>query len=63
MIRQGTPEWFKARLGKVTASRIPDLVARTRTGWAASRAAYLSQLVGERLTGFATDGYVNPAIK
>ena len=63
MMQQGSLEWFEARLGKVTASRIGDLATRTRTGWAASRAAYLNQLVGERLTGVSADAYVSPAMQ
>jgi len=51
MIEQRTTKWFEARLGKVTASRVADVVARTRTGWSASRAGYLNQLLAERLTG------------
>jgi putative phage-type endonuclease len=50
MIAQRTPEWYAARLGKVTASRVGDLTARTRAGWAASRANYLNQLLAERLS-------------
>ena len=44
-IIQGSPEWFAARLGKVTASRVADIVARTKTGVSASRATYRAQLV------------------
>jgi len=32
-MEQGTEEWFKARLGKVTASRVADVVAKTKSGW------------------------------
>ena len=51
MIEQGSPEWFAARVGRVTASRVSDVVAKTRTGWGASRANYMAQLIAERLTG------------
>lgn len=60
---QGSPEWFAARLGKVTASRIADVVARTKSGWGASRANYMSALVCERLTGVKEDTYVNAAMQ
>lgn len=50
MIVQRSPEWFAVRLGKVTASRVGDLTARTRTGWSASRSNYLNQLLAERLS-------------
>lgn len=48
--RQGSNAWHALRCGRVTASRVADLVARTKTGWGASRTTYLSQLVVERLT-------------
>lgn len=48
---QRTDEWFAARLGKVTASRIADLRKKTKTGWAASRKDYMADLIAERLSG------------
>lgn len=48
---QRTDAWFAARLGKATASRMGDLLARTKTGYGASRAAYMGQLITERLAG------------
>ena len=63
MIEQGTPEWIAQRLGKATASRMADIVAKTRTGWGASRANYLAELVAERLTGFPQDTYINAAMQ
>ena len=61
-MEQRTPEWFARRLGKVTASRIADLMAKTKSGPAASRANYLAQLVTERLTGRPTEGYESTAM-
>jgi putative phage-type endonuclease len=61
-MEQRTPEWFAKRLGKVTASRIADLMARTKSGPAASRANYMAQLVTERLTGAPTESYKSPAM-
>jgi putative phage-type endonuclease len=59
-IIQGTPEWFAARCGKVTASRVVDLLAKTKSGYSTSRANYAGQLVAEILTGEpAEDGYIN----
>jgi putative phage-type endonuclease len=63
MIPQGTPEWFAARLGKVTASRIADATARTKTGWGASRANYMAELIAERLTGTQSESYTNAAMQ
>lgn len=60
---QRTAEWFAARLGKATASRIADIVARTKTGWGASRANYAAQLVAERLTGTPADSFTNGAMQ
>lgn len=62
-IVQGTPEWFAQRLGKVTASRLADVMAKIKTGEAASRATYRAELVAERLTGKAAEGFTNSAIK
>lgn len=50
-IIQGTPEWFALRLGKVTASRVSDVLATIKSGEAKTRADYKMQLVGEIITG------------
>jgi putative phage-type endonuclease len=63
MIEQGTAEWLQERCGKVTASRIADLMAKTKTGWGASRANYAAQLIAERLTGCVQDSFTNAAMK
>ena len=62
MIAQGTDEWFQQRLGKVTASRISDVIAKTKTGVSTSRQNYLIQLVSERITGKKGDSFVNQAM-
>lgn len=62
-IIQGSPEWRSIRLGKVTASRVSDLVAKTKTGWGASRANYMAELIAERLTGVPADTYTNAAMQ
>jgi putative phage-type endonuclease len=59
MIEQRTEAWFQSRLGKVTASRISDVIAKTKTGVSTSRQNYLIQLVSERLTGKKGDSFVN----
>ena len=61
-MEQRTEEWFQHRLGKVTASRISDVIAKTKTGVSTSRQNYLIQLVSERLTGKKGDSYVNQAM-
>lgn len=62
-MEQRSVEWFAARCGKATASRIADVVARTKSGWGASRANYAAQLVTERLTGMAEEGFSNTAMQ
>jgi putative phage-type endonuclease len=62
-ITQGTPEWFAARLGKATASRIADIMARTKTGYSTSRANYAAELVCERLTGQVTETFKSAAMQ
>jgi putative phage-type endonuclease len=62
MYEQGSQEWLQERCGKVTASRIADLMAKTKTGWGASRANYRSQLICERLTGCVTPSFTNAAM-
>ena len=63
MAEQGSPEWHAMRCGKVTASKIADMLAKTKTGWGASRANYRAQLVAERLTGVIAEGYTNAAME
>lgn len=63
MTIQGSAEWFAERLGKVTASRVSDLIAKTKSGWGASRANYAAQLVAERLSGTAGESFSNAAMK
>ena len=63
MIVQGTPEWFAARLGKVTASRVADVIAKTKTGYSASRANYMAELIAERLSGARSEGFTNAAMQ
>lgn len=62
-MEQGSTEWIEARLGRVTASRIADVMARTKSGWGAGRANYKAELVAERLTGAAGDSWQSPAMR
>lgn len=62
-MQQGTTEWLQARAGKVTASRVADVVARTKTGWGASRANYMAELISERLTGVPASSFTNAAMQ
>jgi hypothetical protein len=51
------PEIVEQRLGRLTASRIADATARTKTGYGASRANLMAALICERLTGVQTASY------
>jgi len=61
-MEQGSSEWFAARCGKVTASRVADIIAKTKTGPSASRDNYLAQIVCERMTGKPAESYSNAAM-
>jgi putative phage-type endonuclease len=63
MIEQGTQEWLELRKGKVTASRVADILAKTKTGVSASRANYLMELAIQRVTGFIEESYTNAAMQ
>lgn len=59
---QHSPEWWAARCGKVTASRIGDLMARNQPhkgqtvgDWSAKRQHYLDEKVAEIITGKPRD--------
>lgn len=60
---QRSEEWFAIRIGKVTASRVADILAKTKSGYSASRDNYMAQLVCERLTGQKADGFTNAAMQ
>lgn len=63
-IAQGTPEWLAARAGRVTASRIPDVMAKIKTGEAATRRDYRAQIIAEILTGQPQgDTFTNEAMR
>lgn len=61
---QRSEEWFAARLGRVTASRVHDIVAKTRSGAAtAGRKNYKAELIVERLTGEREAGFTSAAMQ
>lgn len=63
MMEQRTDDWFTARLGKVTASSLYKVLAKTKTGYGADRGNYMTQLVLERVTGTKADSYTNAAMQ
>jgi putative phage-type endonuclease len=60
---QGTDAWFAMRLGKVTASRVADVMAKTKTGVAASRQNYLIELALQRVTGVFEQSFTSQAMQ
>lgn len=60
---QGTEEWRQARCGSLGASALHEVVAKTKTGWSASRANRLAALVVEQLTGVPQETYQNAAMQ
>jgi putative phage-type endonuclease len=62
-VEQRSSDWFAARLGKLTASRIADATARIKNGWGASRDNLMATLVCERLTGKQAESFTNAAMQ
>jgi putative phage-type endonuclease len=63
MIEQGSAEWFASRLGKVTASKVYDVMAKTKSGYGAARKNYMMELLCQRLTGAREEGFTNAAMQ
>ena len=63
MIEQLSEEWFAQRLGRVTASRVKDVMAKTKSGPAATRKNYMMELLCQRLTGQREEGFTNSAMQ
>ena len=62
-MEQRTEEWFAARLGKVTASRVADVLAKIKSGESASRKNYKMELVVQRLTDKVGESFTNAAME
>lgn len=63
-MEQRSDEWFAARLGKVTASKVKDVMAKGRSGApSATRQNYMMQLLCERLTGRREEGFTSQAMQ
>ena len=62
-MEQRTDEWYLTRLGKVTASSLYKVLAKTKTGYGADRGNYMTQLVLERVTGTKADFYTNASMQ
>jgi len=57
------PEWLKARMGKVTASRVVDILAKTKSGYSTSRQNYMMELLCHKLTGKVEESWSSPAMQ
>ena len=62
-VQQGSEAWHQLRMGKVTASRVADLLAKTKTGPSASRGNYLIELALQRVTKTIEESYTNAAME
>lgn len=62
-LEQGSDAWRAARCGSLGASRIADATAKTKTGWGASRANLMAELIAERMTGVPYETYTNAAMQ
>ena len=61
---QGSAEWFQARCGRITASRIADVMGKLKSGsYSSKRDDYLWELVEERLTGAPNSRFVTAAMQ
>lgn len=63
MIEQGTLEWRMLRLGKISGSRISDVMAKGRDNKpSVTRENYMYELATERLTNIPTESFTSPAM-
>lgn len=62
-IIQRSAEWYAARCGSLGASQLADALAKTKSGWGASRANLKAKLVVERLTGQQEEGFTSAAMQ
>jgi hypothetical protein len=62
-VEQGTDAWHQLRLGKVTASRMADVLSKGKSGESASRTKYRTELVVQRLTGLPSESFTNAAME
>ena len=63
-MEQGTEEWLALRLGKVTASKVKDVLTKGR-GNAQSKTAetYMMELIAEKLTGQSKPFFENDSMR
>lgn len=56
-MKQGSPEWHAARCGLATCSRFSAVLARVKSGEAATRRNYRAEIIAERLTGVPAESF------
>lgn len=59
---QRTPEWFEQKLGRLSGSRVHEIIPLKRGSYPASREALLYELLSERITGQRAEKYVTPSM-
>ena len=60
---QGSDSWFKARMGKITASKLSDLMKKTKYGESTYKTRLRMELAIERITGkSASPNFMNQAM-
>ena len=62
-MEQRSEEWFQARLGKVTASNIDNVVVKVKNGESTYKRKYRIQLITELLTNKNVPVFVNDAMR
>lgn len=63
-MQQQSDSWWASRLGRATASRVKDIMAKGRGGApSAARQNYMMQLLCERLTGRREEGFTSAAMQ
>ncbi len=62
-MRQGSEEWFAVRCGKVTASRVVDILKGAKGAYLAARKNYMAELLIERLTGEPTETFISAPMR
>ena len=60
-LTQGTEEWLRARLGRITASGMADVLRKDPA--AKTRVKYMAQLAEERITGMLANGITTHAME
>ena len=62
-IEQGSQDWLDLRLGKITASRVADIMANGRGGKPSQTSeSYMNELISENLTGSQAEFFTNAAM-